>query len=96
MKTEVDITQIHQIREQLDKNLKIISKMDNESSFVYTVFGAAIGSTVFTILVGGIFVFMLLRNHKSNTSSSSKFAQLERAFINSKITATAPSNFPSV
>ena len=50
--------------------------MDNESSFVYTVFGVAIGSIVFTILVGGIFVFMLLRNHKSTTSS--KLVQLER------------------
>ena len=75
VKTEVDITQIHQISEQLDKNLQIISKMDNESSFVYTVFGVAIGSIVFTILVGGIFVFMLLRNHKSTTSS--KLAELE-------------------
>ena len=37
VKTEIDITQIHQISEQLDKNLQIISKMDNESSFVYTV-----------------------------------------------------------
>ena len=72
VKTEVDITQIHQISEQLDKNLQIISKMDNENSFVYSVLGAAIGSIVLTILVGGIFVFMLLRNHKS------KLVQLER------------------
>ena len=82
VKTEVDITQIHQISEQLDKNLQIISKMDNESSFVYTVFGVAIGSIVFTILVGGIFVFMLLRNHKSKLVQlesllESKFAEAE-------------------
>ena len=56
-KTKVNVTQIHQISEEIDRNLQAISKMDTWNSYVYIVFGVTIGIivlVVLAILVGGI------------------------------------------
>ena len=76
VKTEVDITQIHQISEEIDKNLQVISKMDNGNFYTYIVFGVTIGALVIAILAGSISACIVFSKYKGDTAN--KITELER------------------
>ena len=57
VKTEVDVTEIHQFSQQLKKHDQAFKKIDSGNEFIYKVFGGLCGLVLLTLFIGGISLY---------------------------------------
>ena len=65
VKTEVDVTEIHQFSQQLGRNDQDFEKIDSGNEFIYKIFGGICGLVALTLIIGGISLYFFFKSHAS-------------------------------